>query len=117
MTRKFFKGILEPPIVSYFKTIQCYSHFRYLGGFKTAKTWKNNQKTDFFVVSPWDTDISKILIWFTYTKKLGCYVKHTLRKYLSTIFYMKLKLIKVILQKIVYKLALYKIYKNYPIVA
>ena len=38
MTRKFVKGILEPPIVSSFKTIQCYSHFKYLRGFKTAKT-------------------------------------------------------------------------------
>ena len=53
MTRNFFESILEPPIVSYFKTIQCYSHSRLLSGFKTAKT------------SPWDSDLSKILILST----------------------------------------------------
>ena len=70
-----FKIFLKHPrtlIVSYFKA-------RYLRGFKT-------KKTDFSAVSPLDTDISKILIWFTYTKKKGVYVKHTLRKYLSTSF-------------------------------
>ena len=56
----------------YFKTIQCYSHSRYLRGFKSVKTWKNNQKTDFSAASARDEDISIFLIWFTYTKnKVG----------------------------------------------
>ena len=43
-------------------------------------------------MSPWDTNISKILIWFTYTnKKSFFYVKHTLCKYLSNTFNIKKK--------------------------
>ena len=79
-----FLGILEPPILSYFKTIKCYSNSSYLRGFKTTKTWREKNIYNFFAASPWDKDISKILIWFTYTKNQGCYVNYTLRKYLST---------------------------------